>query len=60
MRKQYIVDALNTPVDFQHFTPSMMLSRGRRVRAGTPRRRELDDPIARECDEDEHANDTGT
>jgi len=28
--------------------------------AGTPRRRELDDPIARECDEDEHANDTGT
>jgi len=37
------------------------MSRGRRrVRAGTPRRRELDDPIARECDEDEHANDTGT
>ena len=30
MRKQYIVDARNTPVDFQHFTPSMMLSRGRR------------------------------
>ena len=58
MRKQYIVDARNTPVDL-HASRRCRLC-GRRVRAGTPRRRELDDPIARECDEDEHANDTGT
>ena len=57
MRKQYIVDALNTPVDFHAIDDVCARSS---FGAGTPRRRELDDPIARECDEDEHANDTGT
>ena len=57
MRKQYIVDARNTPVDFHVKVDDVARSS---FVAGTPRRRELDDPIARECDEDEHANDTGT